>query len=154
MSKEIMTYYNRYGEYDPGREDNPQYWKGKCDTCGEWISSDEPVKILSVYRVAHRHCPNPTNRTQSDNLTPKQKKVLDFINAYIAHHGFSPTLREIAQATGIAGERSAWNMVKILEKRRLLNKNRPKRTAPKSLEIDTSSTHIKEFYPDAYYETP
>lgn len=34
-------------------------------------------------------------------LYPKQKRILDFIKQYIDKYGYSPTLKEIAEATGV-----------------------------------------------------
>lgn len=55
-SNKVKTLYNRYGEYDPGREDDPTKWAGKCDNCGEWIKSGEPTKGISMHKIAHRFC--------------------------------------------------------------------------------------------------
>lgn len=35
------------------------------------------------------------------NLTPKQKRVLDFIETFIAEKGYSPSQREIADHLGV-----------------------------------------------------
>jgi hypothetical protein len=52
------TFYNRYGEYDPGREDNSNDWIGRCDNCNEWIPTGMPTKPLSIHKVQHLSCPS------------------------------------------------------------------------------------------------
>lgn len=39
----------------------------------------------------------PVNTLKLQPLTPKQKKIAEFISAYVARHGFSPSLEEIAE---------------------------------------------------------
>lgn len=40
-------------------------------------------------------------------LTDRQREILAWINAYIASHGYSPTLRELATAFGFKGPNGA-----------------------------------------------
>lgn len=56
-------------------------------------------------------------------MTPKQKKVLDWIKAFIDENGFSPSYDEIADAVGIASRSGAHRTVKILIKTGYLRQN-------------------------------
>lgn len=38
----------------------------------------------------------------ADELTPRQRQILDFLHAYRARQGYAPTLRDIADAFGMA----------------------------------------------------
>ena len=40
-------------------------------------------------------------------LTPRQREILAWVDAYIASHGFSPTCRELATAFGFKGPNGA-----------------------------------------------
>jgi SOS-response transcriptional repressor LexA len=58
----------------------------------------------------------------SDGITPKQKKVLDFITTFINDNGYSPSLAEISQATQIKSRSSVHAMLNRLISRGLLLK--------------------------------
>lgn len=40
-------------------------------------------------------------------LTPRQREILAWVDAYIASHGFSPTCRELAASFGFKGPNGA-----------------------------------------------
>ena len=48
-----------------------------------------------------------TTDTAPATLTARQREILAWVNAYIAEHGFSPTLREVARAFGFKGPNGA-----------------------------------------------
>jgi len=52
-----------------------------------------------------------------DDLTPRQRQVLDFITTYSARHGSPPTLREISAHIGTSGTVSALRHVEALERK-------------------------------------
>jgi len=57
----------------------------------------------------------------SSQLTPKQKRVLDFVLNYIKDHdGLAPTIREIAQACGFASPATAHEHLQNLKNKGLL----------------------------------
>jgi repressor LexA len=49
-------------------------------------------------------------------LTPKQKKVLDFIEEFITGHSYPPTIREIAESFAIS-VKGAYDHIKALERK-------------------------------------
>ena len=48
-----------------------------------------------------------TTETAPLPLTARQREILVWVNGYIAEHGFSPTLRELATAFGFKGPNGA-----------------------------------------------
>lgn len=55
-------------------------------------------------------------------LTPKQKKVFDFINDYIKDKGYSPTLEEIASHFKLNSVSTIHQFIKVLEAKGYLSK--------------------------------
>lgn len=55
-------------------------------------------------------------------LTPKQRKVLDFLRAYIGQNGFAPTFREIRDGCWLSSTGNASAYVDSLEERGFLTK--------------------------------
>jgi len=53
----------------------------------------------------------------TEPLTPRQKKVLDFLIEYITSRGFPPTVREIGVHLGISGPKGAKKFLDILERK-------------------------------------
>ena len=58
----------------------------------------------------------------NDNLTDRQRQVLDYITRYIQTHGAPPTLREIASHTGTKGTATALHHIEALVKKGYLNR--------------------------------
>ena len=53
----------------------------------------------------------------NDNLSTRQKKILDFIEKFINEHGYPPTIREIGEAVGIASTSVVnYNLNKLVER--------------------------------------
>ena len=55
-------------------------------------------------------------------LTPKQQRVLTFLQSYIHENGFPPTMREIAAQLDLAGPDSAKKYLDILERKGCIRK--------------------------------
>jgi repressor LexA len=55
-------------------------------------------------------------------LTPNQRKVLDFLKSYVKKQGFPPTLREVASHFGLKGPRAPQKTLAILERKGYLRK--------------------------------
>lgn len=53
----------------------------------------------------------------AEDLTQKQKKMLEFLRGYIENRGFPPTLREIASHFGLKGPRGPQKTLSILERK-------------------------------------
>lgn len=58
----------------------------------------------------------PTTTT----LTPRQAAVLDAVRVLTAEHGYPPTVREVADAVGLASASSAHAHMRTLEQHGLL----------------------------------
>jgi repressor LexA len=69
-------------------------------------------------------------------LTRRQKQILDFLGAYTAEHGLSPTLEEIAQAFGV-NKVTIFGHVAELERKGLLERPTPR--ASRGLKLVSSS---------------
>ncbi|GAB4272013.1 MAG: transcriptional repressor LexA [Deferrisomatales bacterium] len=77
----------------------------------------------------------------SARLTPKQKRVLEFVVGYVEAHGFAPTQQEIAQAFGFRSLGTVQNYLVRLERQGFL-----KRTwnAKRALEVVDSEPSENE----------
>jgi repressor LexA len=66
------------------------------------------------------------------NLTKRQKEILDFIRAYRAEHGISPTQREIRERFGLSSFGTVQKHLKRLEEKGALSRewNRSRGVAP------------------------
>lgn len=75
-------------------------------------------------------------------ITPKQKKVLDFITAYTQKNGYAPSLEEISASLGLKAISTVHEHIKTLEEKGFLRKedNRPRAVLP--IEKDTDSVEI------------
>lgn len=54
------------------------------------------------------------------NLTPKQKKVFDYIVSFIEEKSFSPTISEIADFLGVSSLRTVTQYLESLEKKQII----------------------------------
>ena len=57
-----------------------------------------------------------------EDLTTRQKKVLNFLKDYIRKQGFPPTLREIASHFGLKGPKAPQKTLSILERKGYIKK--------------------------------
>ncbi len=55
-------------------------------------------------------------------LYPKQKRILDFVRQYIDKYGYSPTLKEIAEAVGVTSLATIHEHLGTLEKKGAIKK--------------------------------
>jgi repressor LexA len=58
-----------------------------------------------------------------EELTPRQRQVLDFVTGCLDRHGYPPTLREIAAHLGIRGTLGAAKHLDALERKGLIRKS-------------------------------
>ncbi len=66
--------------------------------------------------------------TLADELTARQRRIIDFIRAWVEQHGYPPSVREIGEAVGLVSPSSVAYQLKELEKKGLLrrDRNRPR----------------------------
>jgi repressor LexA len=62
------------------------------------------------------------------DLTERQRRILEFIRAWVERHGYPPSVREIAEAVGLVSPSSVAYQLKELEKKGYLRRdpNRPR----------------------------
>src|SRR5256712_4476898 len=57
-----------------------------------------------------------------DDLTARQRRILEFIRATVRERGYPPTVREIGEAVGLTSSSSVHSQLANLERRGLLHK--------------------------------
>ncbi len=60
---------------------------------------------------------------QPEQLTPRQRRILDFISRTVREQGYPPTVREIGEAVGLTSSSSVHAQLANLERRGLLHKD-------------------------------
>lgn len=58
-----------------------------------------------------------------ENITPRQKEVLDFIVDHLGKHGYPPTLREIGRHLGVNGTLGVMKHLDALERKGFIRKS-------------------------------
>lgn len=58
-----------------------------------------------------------------DDLTPRQRRILDYIRTTVAERGYPPTVREIGEAVGLTSSSSVHGQLANLERKGLLRKD-------------------------------
>ncbi|HKD98175.1 MAG TPA: transcriptional repressor LexA [Micromonosporaceae bacterium] len=66
--------------------------------------------------------------TGTDDLTARQRRIMDFIRGWVKDHGYPPSVREIGEAVQLVSPSSVAYQLKELEKKGLLRRdpNRPR----------------------------
>ncbi len=75
-------------------------------------------------------------------LTPKQKKILDFIHTFVRERGYGPSREEIAAAFGFRSLGTVQNYLVRLERDGFLRRDRNARRALEVLHPDGSETEL------------
>jgi repressor LexA len=70
--------------------------------------------------------------TDMDDLTPRQRRILDFIQQTVRDRGYPPTVREIGEAVGLTSSSSVHAQLENLGRRGLLRKDPAK---PRAIEV-------------------
>lgn len=68
------------------------------------------------------------------DLTPRQRRILEFIDATVRERGYPPTVREIGEAVGLTSSSSVHAQLENLERRGLLHKDPTKPRAISTVE--------------------
>ena len=76
------------------------------------------------------------------SLTPKQKRVLDFVEAYFAEQGLMPSRREIAEGLGLSSVATVQEHIEALEKNGYLKRGSEGSARAFSLASITTTTTI------------
>ena len=92
----------------------------------QWILEQKRKRILTPnmssvynfkqYRTIVRISTELRKIMAKDELSNRQKKILEFIESFINAHGYPPTIREIGEAVGIASTSVVnYNLNKLVE---------------------------------------
>jgi repressor LexA len=76
--------------------------------------------------------------SETDDLTPRQRRILEYIRATVRERGYPPTVREIGEAVGLTSSSSVHSQLENLERKGLLRKDP---TKPRAL--STSPTPLE-----------
>jgi repressor LexA len=106
-------------------------------------NDDEPVDLAAERAgrpgrkpgVAPRttHVQNlPDGPADNEGLTPRQRKVLEFIRESVERRGFPPTIREIGDAVGLASTSSVSYQLIALQKKGFLRRDA---TKPRAVDV-------------------
>jgi repressor LexA len=72
----------------------------------------------------------------SDGLTPRQRRIMEFIHGWVDEHGYPPSVREIGEAVDLVSPSSVAYQLKELEKKGLLRRD-PNR--PRAVDVRTTA---------------
>lgn len=67
-----------------------------------------------------------------DEMTPRQRRILEFIRGRVREHGYPPTVREIGEAVGLTSSSSVHAQIANLQRKGLLRKDPAK---PRAIEV-------------------
>jgi len=68
-----------------------------------------------------------------DDLTARQRRILDFISETVRERGYPPTVREIGEAVGLTSSSSVHSQLANLQRKGLLHKDP---TKPRAIQVD------------------
>ena len=74
----------------------------------------------------------PDGPADNEGLTPRQRKVLEFIKESVERRGFPPTIREIGDAVGLASTSSVSYQLITLQKKGFLRRDA---TKPRAVDV-------------------
>lgn len=77
-----------------------------------------------------------TAKTEGDNLTDRQRTILQMIRTSVADRGYPPSIREIGDAVGLTSPSSVAHQLRTLEKKGFIRRD-PNR--PRAMEVVTSN---------------
>src|SRR6476620_12768789 len=66
--------------------------------------------------------PSSSRRNDMDQVTPRQRRIVEFIPETVRDRGYPPTVREIGEAVGLTSSSSVHAQLANLEKMGLLHK--------------------------------
>jgi repressor LexA len=66
----------------------------------------------------------PSSRTERPALTPRQRRVLDYLQAYMAENGTVPTYAEMVEGLGYADKKSITQYLQALERKGYIRRHR------------------------------
>ena len=76
---------------------------------------------------------------ETDDLTPRQRRILEFIADTVLDRGYPPTVREIGEAVGLTSSSSVHSQLANLERKGLLHKDP---TKPRAIGLSSPDTAV------------
>lgn len=72
--------------------------------------------------------PDPEDHAEGDDLSPRQRRVLEVIRDWVQRFGYPPSVREIGEAVGLTSTSSVAHQLRALERKGYLRRdpNRPR----------------------------
>ncbi|MDX6267941.1 MAG: repressor LexA, partial [Frankiales bacterium] len=98
-----------------------------------------PPKTMQIHNL-------PDGPADNEGLTPRQRKILEFIRESVERRGFPPTIREIGDAVGLASTSSVSYQLITLQKKGFLRRDATKPRAvdvrlPSEMGLDDGQQH-------------
>jgi repressor LexA len=98
-----------------------------------------PPKTTQIHNL-------PDGPADNEGLTPRQRKILEFIRESVERRGFPPTIREIGDAVGLASTSSVSYQLITLQKKGFLRRDATKPRAvdvrlPSEMGLDDGQEH-------------
>ncbi len=88
---------------------------------------------LASVTPLHRR-PGRPRQTADDELTPRQRRVLETVRTSVTERGYPPTMREIGETVGLTSPSSVKHQLEMLERKGYLRRD-PNR--PRAIEVVT-----------------
>jgi repressor LexA len=118
---------------------------GEGDEVGETVrqkpgrKAGVPPKTTQIHNL-------PDGPADNEGLTPRQRKILEFIRESVERRGFPPTIREIGDAVGLASTSSVSYQLITLQKKGFLRRDATKPRAvdvrlPSEMGLDDGQEH-------------
>ena len=121
---------------DPGASDGDSYRADDSDT-----ATGSTAAQVHVF-------PDPDDSAGDDDLTPRQRRVLEVIRDWVGRLGYPPSVREIGEAVGLTSTSSVAHQLRALERKGYLRRdpNRPRAVGvrPAELVAEVEASAIEE----------
>jgi repressor LexA len=79
--------------------------------------------------------------TDMDDLTARQRRIVEYIQETVRERGYPPTVREIGEAVGLTSSSSVHAQLENLRKRGLLRKDAAK---PRAIEVSVGGSPVRK----------
>src|SRR6266496_4402530 len=89
-----------------------------------------------------------------DDLTARQRRILDFIRTAVHERGYPPTVREIGEAVGLTSSSSVHSQLANLERKGLLRKDATKPRAMSLVPVAEDDMERESLRRDSGIEVP
>jgi repressor LexA len=126
----LLTSTDRRGNSDQRRKDRKPPKSNPCSSHAPSISN-----IGSLVKQSNTCLIRASTRgtvLAVDEMTPRQRRILEFIRGRVREQGYPPTVREIGEAVGLTSSSSVHAQIANLQRKGLLRKDPAK---PRAIEV-------------------